>query len=107
MKISLKELRETMVWLKIIARKNFPPRHEVVRANFRGQRADSIFFRPAPLLQKSTINNRHSSIQRDWWVHAYGVRVPYPPTGVATFFAVLDVARAAKPAKEIGPSPAP
>jgi hypothetical protein len=32
MKISLKELRETMVWLKIIARKNFPPRHEVVRA---------------------------------------------------------------------------
>jgi four helix bundle protein len=32
MKISLKELRETMVWLKIIARKNFSPRHEVVRA---------------------------------------------------------------------------
>jgi len=32
LKISLKELRETMVWLKIIDRKNFPPRNEVVKA---------------------------------------------------------------------------
>ena len=32
MKISLKELRETMVWLKIIDRKNLVPRNEAVRA---------------------------------------------------------------------------
>jgi four helix bundle protein len=32
MKISLKELRETMVWLKIIDRKTLAPRNEVVKA---------------------------------------------------------------------------
>lgn len=32
MKISLKELRETMVWLKIIGRKNLAPRDEAMKA---------------------------------------------------------------------------
>jgi four helix bundle protein len=65
MKISLKELRETMVWLKIIARKNFPPSHEVVRAISECNELIAIFVastKTADANLPSKINNQQSTL---------------------------------------------
>jgi hypothetical protein len=62
MKISRKELCETMVWLKIIARKIFPLRHEVVRAISECHELIAIFVASANANLPSKINNQQSTL---------------------------------------------
>ncbi len=74
MKISLKELRETMVWLQIISSKNLGPANEIARATSECNELIAIFVSSTKTAgansgkpfknQNSKVANRHSSIQQ-------------------------------------------